>query len=446
MDKIVQRNVRVSQIKVGERFRTEYKDIDDLALSIQDKGLIQPPVLDQDLNLLAGGRRLKAIELLREEDPETWDEIPVIIRESKDELDAREIELIENLMRSNLTWQEQTRLVAEIHRLYKEKNPNWTGGDTADLLERSEGGVSEHLQLAEALEKIPELAKAKTKDQAKKTLDSVYEKLAMNELRSRTEDPKFDVDKDLEALLKEAEDNYIISDVFEGLAKLPDQDKEIFLVEVDPPYGFFFEKNKRPAKTAESNVDDYEEIPAEEYVEFLNKLCLELFRVSDKLSKIVFWFGPQWYKEVFTALTSAGYLIDPIPCLWTKKNGQTNQPLLRFARTYECFLYGQKPDAKQCIMKQGRSNQFEFDPVYAGDKYHPTQRPLELIKELIESFGVTTVPYMNKVLVPFLGSGATLIAAKELGYKALGFDINPAYKEKYIYAMRRSYAKKYEIK
>ena len=446
MDKIVQRNVRFSQINIGERFRTEYNGIDDLALSIKDKGLIQPPVLDQNLNLLAGGRRIKAIELLREEDPDNWDEIPVIIRESKDELDAREVELIENLMRENLAWDEQAKLTAEIHRLYSEKNQDWSGRKTADLLERSVGGISQHLQLAEALEKMPELAKAKTADQAKKTLDSVYEKLALDELRKRTEDPETAKDKTLEKLLKGADEDYRIIDVFEGLASLPDEDKEIFLIEVDPPYGIDFKGKKRPPKTAiKDQVKNYNEIPTGDYVQFLDDLAVELFRVSAKDAKIVFWFGIQRYKEVYSALTEAGWVIDEIPALWTKKNGQTNQPLLKLARTYETFFYGAKKGMKSIVLKQGRSNQFAFDPMFAGDKYHPTQRPLELIKEIIDTFGVTTVPYMNKILVPFLGSGATIVAAKEMGYKTLGFDNNRDYKEKYLYEIRKSYLKKFEL-
>ena len=446
MDKIVLRNIKFSQIKLGERFRVEYKEIDDLALSIRDKGLLQPPVLDQDLNLLAGGRRYKAIELLREDDLDEWDEIPVIIRESTSELDAREIELIENLMRMNLNWDEQAALTAEIHRLYSEKNEDWTQEKTAGLLERSIGGINEQLQLAEAVEKIPELKKLKTADQAKKVLDAMYEKLALEELKKRTKDPKTKKDENLDELIKQADSDYIISDVFEGLAQLKDEDKEIFLVEVDPPYGVDFAKMKRPAATADpSQVKNYVEIPQEEYEEFLEKLTKELFRVSAKHSKIIFWFGMQWQKEVYSALTSAGYLIDQIPAIWTKKNGQTNQPPLKLARTYESFFYGYKPEAEWCVLKQGRSNQFEFDPVYSGDKYHPTQRPIALIKEIIETFGVTTVPYMNKILVPFLGSGSTMIAARELGYKTMGYDVNDDYKEKYLHEVRKIYAKKFEL-
>ena len=459
MEKIVQRYVKFTQITIGERFRIKYEKIDDLALSIRDKGIIQPPIVDQNLNLIAGGRRLKAIELLRESDPEKWDEVPVIIRESKDELDAREIELIENLMREDLEWDEQAKLTKRIHNLYQEKNENWTQSDTAGLLERSIGGINESLQLAEGLDKIPELKNAKNADQAKKTLDKLFEKMALDELQKRNKvSAKLGrTDIQLNELLEQADKDYKVIDVFEGLKALPKgidmimgnehlDYPPITLIEVDPPYGVDFIKKKRPAKTADpSQNKDYVEIPAEEYEEFLDKICKELYRVSSKNAKIIFWFGMQWYSQVFESLTSAGFDIDPIPSLWTKKNGQTNQPKLRLARTYETFFYGAKVGNKNIVHKQGRSNQFEFAPTYSGDKYHPTQRPFTLITELIQTFASTGIAKMETILVPFLGSGATLISAKQLGYKCFGFDVNGDYKDKYMYEVRKSYLKAFEF-
>jgi site-specific DNA-methyltransferase (adenine-specific) len=56
---------------------------------------------------------------------------------------------------------------------------------------------------------------------------------------------------------------------------------------------------------------------------------------------------------------------------------------------------------------------------------HPSQKPLRLMKALIE---LTTVPG-QLVLDPFAGSGSTLLAAKQLGRRALGFERDPAYVE-----------------
>lgn len=55
---------------------------------------------------------------------------------------------------------------------------------------------------------------------------------------------------------------------------------------------------------------------------------------------------------------------------------------------------------------------------------HPTQKPLELSRKLIQS----AMPQKNGVvLVPFVGSGSECIAAKELGQSYIGFEINPEY-------------------
>jgi site-specific DNA-methyltransferase (adenine-specific) len=55
---------------------------------------------------------------------------------------------------------------------------------------------------------------------------------------------------------------------------------------------------------------------------------------------------------------------------------------------------------------------------------HPTQKPEDLMKELIElRKGVSTI------LDPFMGSGTTLRAAKDLGRRAIGIEIEEKYCE-----------------
>lgn len=71
---------------------------------------------------------------------------------------------------------------------------------------------------------------------------------------------------------------------------------------------------------------------------------------------------------------------------------------------------------------------FTRDPLAAGDyrdKVHPTQKPLPLMKWCIEIAG----DEVNTILDPFMGSGTTLRAAKDLGKKCIGIEINEAYCE-----------------
>lgn len=55
--------------------------------------------------------------------------------------------------------------------------------------------------------------------------------------------------------------------------------------------------------------------------------------------------------------------------------------------------------------------------------YHPTQKPIKLMQELIE----LTTKEGQVVLDPFCGSGSTLVAAKSLRRRYIGFEANEVY-------------------
>ena len=59
----------------------------------------------------------------------------------------------------------------------------------------------------------------------------------------------------------------------------------------------------------------------------------------------------------------------------------------------------------------------------SGRAAHPTQKPLELTRRLIEM----STKKGDKVLDPFIGSGTTAVAANELKRKWYGIESNPDY-------------------
>ena len=64
--------IRIEDIKIGDRRREDLGDIEALAESIRQYGLLAPPVLKDDGTLVAGQLRVEAMKRLG------WTETPFI--------------------------------------------------------------------------------------------------------------------------------------------------------------------------------------------------------------------------------------------------------------------------------------------------------------------------------------------------------------------------------
>lgn len=411
--------VEIDRLWWSDRKRDDFGDLEGLADSIREKGIIQPLTATPEFELLAGERRLTAAKMAG------LTHVPCLLRKKEDVVDAREIELIENLFRKNPTWNEECALVKEIDQLYRAKNMDWNVRKTAQLLDKGLGSVSRYLQLGRALEVLPDLGEYKTADEALKVLKKFEEQAVIHELASRQQGhlANGSLDKGIAAMLHRADNNYNIGDTFKGLSELR-RDGSVHIIECDPPYGINLTEQKASKDSATSNIHTYNEIDAKDYQAFLERLTKELYRVAAPHSWLVFWFGPSWWEDVKYFLTAAGWQVDDIPAIWVKQHGQTLQPEIYLARCYEPFFICRK--GKPALAKRGHPNVFPYPGVPSNTKYHPTQRPVALIEDILETLGIPG----QVVLCPFLGSGATIRAAYNLGMNVFGWDISPEYKPK----------------
>jgi len=60
---------------------------------------------------------------------------------------------------------------------------------------------------------------------------------------------------------------------------------------------------------------------------------------------------------------------------------------------------------------------------YSGNHLHPTQKPLEAIRPLIEAYSRPG----DIVLDPFAGSGTTAAASRQLHRSFIGIELDPTY-------------------
>lgn len=415
------------KIVCEDRAREDMGDLKTLAESISEKGVIQPITVralpDGRFRLLAGGRRWAASGMVQ------LKKVPALIRTRRvddEEIDSLEIELLENKARKDFTFREEAALVKRIHDTCAKKNMNWSARKTAQVMGHDHAmNVSRSLKVAEALEHMPELVEdCKTQDDVLKRIKSLEEKVVVQELRKRQEQT---MARGMGDMLKIAKANYRIGDALKELAALP-SGLMFHLIEVDPPYGIDLNEQKKQENIG-NLVETYKEVDLKAYPAFLQTVARETYRVAYKDAWMIFWYGPTHHQLVLDSLRQAGWEVDDIPGIWNKGHGQTNAPEIYLARSYEPFFICRK--GKPVLAKRGRANVFSQSPVAAVKKYHPTERPVELMEELLSTFGIVG----QGVLIPFLGSGVTLRACYKLGMKGMGWDLNGEYKDKFLLAV-----------
>jgi ParB-like chromosome segregation protein Spo0J len=135
-DNIIQ--CRISLVKVENRFRKDFGDIDSLAASIAELGLLQPIGVDSSYRLVFGERRLRACQALG------WEKIPARTVHLDSILKG---ELAENEFRKDFTHSERVAIGEAIEQ-------------------ELQGRVGR--PAAEMVENFPPLAEGKTRDLAAK--------------------------------------------------------------------------------------------------------------------------------------------------------------------------------------------------------------------------------------------------------------------------------------
>lgn len=98
----------LESITVGKRLREDYGDIAGLAASIEQFGLLHPIVVDEEANLVAGGRRLRAVQMLG------WESVDVRDLGELSDAERAEIELEENARRKDLTPYERSKTLVRL--------------------------------------------------------------------------------------------------------------------------------------------------------------------------------------------------------------------------------------------------------------------------------------------------------------------------------------------
>ena len=109
--------------------------------------------------------------------------------------------------------------------------------------------------------------------------------------------------------------------------------------------------------------------------------------------------------------------------VWVKTNPMPQISADRPGHGWEAIVYLHKKTTKSAW--NGGGNHGNYVSNLARPTGHPTPKPLSMISSFVERF---TNP-KDLILDPFAGGGTTLLAARNLGRRAIGVEIDEAYCE-----------------
>ncbi|MCL6558153.1 MAG: ParB N-terminal domain-containing protein [Firmicutes bacterium] len=107
--------VDVDEIKITDRIRKDYGNIQELADDIAKNGLINPPVVTPDMVLIAGERRIRACKLLG------YEQIEVKVMTVRDYEHQLRLEISENENRKEFTFSERVEWARRLEQVEKLK-------------------------------------------------------------------------------------------------------------------------------------------------------------------------------------------------------------------------------------------------------------------------------------------------------------------------------------
>lgn len=447
--------VPVAFVNDKDRIRKDYGDIDDLANSIKDLGLLQPIVIKLDGTLIAGGRRLRAMRKLG------WADIPVTYFEVADDVTLRILEVEENVRRKQMSWQERVLAIADVHAkqsLHKIlAGERWTQDATGELLGMSRANISYALELSTYIKQgDKEIEKC---DRMWDALNLIVKRKAeeSNKLLAKMTLPSLSVD-DAKKMLTEA--NLDETEIFASVgspsagsvAQLQDdgempgeQAGETILIPLskmcvkgdclqvmkqfdpdtvdhiitDPPYAIDMD-NLQQTGTGMDVSSTAAEHEVQPNLQLLNAFVSEAFRTLKPNGFCIMWTDPMTWQFLYDKCLEVGFKVQRWPLIWHKTHRCMNQmALYNFTKDYEIAIVCRKGNAT-LLTTQASSIFMGATDEGTRALQHPFAKPPKLWQWLYSA-----VAHKGQlVLDPFAGVGSSTLAAIESNLQPLAIECN----------------------
>lgn len=217
-------------------------------------------------------------------------------------------------------------------------------------------------------------------------------------------------------------------DCTKGMQSLLVSKSAVDLIVADPPYiisrasNFHTMKDRKNARTGTS-FGAWDQ-------EFDNTPWLKSAHdVLKKGGSLIAFNDFKKVSEVISIATSLGFVYKDV-LVWEKSNPMPRNRDRRYVPSLEMMVWFVKPGGKWTFNRQVATYQspvlkFASESGGAFKRIHPTQKPVKLIEAILRVHSNEG----DAILDPFMGSGATAIAALNTSRKFVGFEIDEHYCE-----------------
>ena len=208
-----------------------------------------------------------------------------------------------------------------------------------------------------------------------------------------------------------------------GIQKMLEQNMQVDLIVTDPPYFIKSTRAGGKSELARSIQPMNDQLAQNRLTIGIDEVYLKAMWDVMKVPNIYIWCNgaqiPQ-YMDFFVKQRKCKMEI----IIWRKTNAM---PLFcnKYLSDKEYCLYFRRGAYCQPPTYEQAKTVYE-QPINAKDKRlygHPTIKPLPIIRNLVENSSREGC----LVLDPFMGSGTTAVACRELNRNFIGFEINPDY-------------------
>lgn len=200
-------------------------------------------------------------------------------------------------------------------------------------------------------------------------------------------------------------------DCLELMKNIPDASIDAIIT--DPPYGMNFQSNGRKVK------DKFEKIKNDSNLNWLEEFIFECNRVLNNNTAIYMfcsWHCVDKFKIEFEKHFKLKNII-----VWNKNNHGSGDLKGAYAPKYEFILYGHK--GRSVFRNKRFSDVMDFPKISSDKLLHPTEKNIDMLELFIKN----NSDEMNIILDPFMGSGTTGIACKNLNRNFIGIELDEGY-------------------